>query len=164
VNRTLILILMTGAAMNLGAEQPRFGVQGGLSVPAGDLSDNANLGIQAGAHAKWDFRQGHGLMPRADLNLFSSNDGVNVTNVALACDYTYHFERRATGFYALAGLNLSNYHTSWRDHSSNDSSLGLDLGAGYDFDRHLGVQGRYTTNSFSGVTYGALNLGVTYTF
>jgi hypothetical protein len=164
VIRKTITILMTGAALSLCGAEPRFGVQGGLSIPAGDLSDNAYLGLQAGAHAKWDLRDGHGLMPRIDLSTYGSHNGVSVNNAALACDYTYHFDRRASGPYALAGVNLSTYHTSGGGFSSNDSSLGLDLGAGYDVDRHLGFQGRYTTNSFSGVTYGALTAAVTYTF
>ena len=64
----------------------------------------------------------------------------------------------------LAGLSDQNYHTGFPDFSRNDNGLGIDLGVGYDLDRHTGLQARYTTNSFSGYTYSALNLGVTYTF
>jgi hypothetical protein len=164
VIRKATTILMMGAALSLCAEDVRFGVQGGLTLPAADLSDNASIGIQAGGHAKWNIRDGHGLMPRADLNIFGQSNGTNVTGLSLACDYTYHVDRRPTGFYVLAGLNESTFHTSFRNRSSNDTSLGIDLGAGFDLDRHLGFQGRYTTNSFNSVTYGALNVNVTYTF
>ena len=162
--RKSVTILMMGTALSLCAEDVRFGVQAGLAIPAADLSNNGSLGIEAGGHAKWNIGNGHGLMPQANINIYTANHSVNVTGLSLACDYTYHVEQRPTGFYLLAGLNEATYHTSWSNHSSNDTSLGIDLGLGYDLDRHMGMQARYTSNSFNSVTYGALNVGVTYTF
>jgi hypothetical protein len=155
---------MMGAALSLCAEDVRFGLQGALAIPSADLSNNGSLGIQGGGHAKWNIGEGHGLMPRADLNIYTAHNGVNVTGLSLACDYTYHVERSASGFYLLAGVNEATYHTSFSNHSTNDTSLGIDLGVGYDYDKHLGLQARYMTNSFNSVTYGALNVGVSYTF
>ena len=103
-------------------------------------------------------------MARADATFFGEKYGVNVSDLAFAGDYTYHFERRQRGLYILGGLSQQNYRTSYQGDSRHDSGLGLDLGVGYDLDRHVGLQARYTTNSFSDVTYSALNLGVTYTF
>ena len=158
------VILVLGSALSLSAQGFRYGVQGALSVPANDLADNGNAGLQAGAHAQWDFRGGHGLMARADLTFYTSNNGTSVNNLAVGADYTYHFERRQLGPYVLAGLSQQNYHTSFSDFSRNDAGLAIDLGAGYDLDRHLGLQARYITNSFSSLTYSSLNLGVVYTF
>lgn len=159
-----VAIFIMGTALSLSAQSVRFGVQGGVSLPSNDLSNNAYLGLQLGGHLKADFGEGHGLMGRVDLTFFSQNSGVNVTDTALAADYTYHFERRQRSAYLLAGLSQQNYHTSFQNYSVNDSGVGIDLGAGYDLDRHLGLQARYTTNSFSNYNYAALNLGVTYTF
>ena len=157
-------ILIMGTALALSAQGVRFGVQGALSLPANDLADNADTGLQLGGHARWDFRNGHGLMARADATFFGQNDGVDVSSLAVAADYTYHFERRQRGLYVLAGLAQQNYRTSFHGDSQNDSGLGFDLGAGYDLDRNLGLQARYTTTNVSDATYSALNLGVTYTF
>ena len=162
--KKILTILIMGSALALSALEPRFGVQGAVSLPTGDLSDNADAGLQVGGHAKWDFAGGHGVMARADMTFFGQNQGIDVRDLAFAADYTYHFERRPRGLYVLAGLSEQNYHTSFHGYSHNDNGLGLDLGAGYDLDRHVGLQARYTTNSFSGMTYSALNLGVTYAF
>ena len=162
--KTTLAILIVGTALSLSAQDVRFGVQGALAIPSGDLSDNADAGLQLGGHAKWDFTHGHGLMARIDTTFFGQNDGVNVTNLGVAADYTYHFERRQRGLYLLVGLSDQNYHTSFDGYSRNDNGLGLDFGAGYDLDRHTGLQARYTSTSISNATDSALNLGVTYTF
>ncbi len=163
MKKTLVILAM-GSALALSAQDVRFGVQGALSLPTNDLSDNASTGLQLGGHAKWDFRHGHGLMARADLTFYGQTNSISVNTIAAAADYTYHFEQSQRGLYLLAGLSQQNYHTSFPNFSRNDSGLGIDFGAGYDLDRHLGLQARYTTNSYSNVTYSALNLGATYTF
>jgi hypothetical protein len=162
--KTTLAILILATAVSLSAQEVRFGVQGALAIPTGDLGDIADAGLQLGGHAKWDFNQGHGIMARVDATFFGQNDGVNVTNLAVAADYTYHFQRRQRGLYVLAGLSDQNYHTSYDGYSQNNNGLGIDLGVGYDLDRHLGLQARYTTADISSATYAALNLGVTYTF
>jgi hypothetical protein len=158
-----IFILASGLALSAQSDV-RFGVQGAVSLPTNDLSNNAYFGVQLGGHAKVDFHEGHGLMARADMTFYSQNNGVSVTDLALAGDYTFHFDRRQLGTYVLAGLSAQNYRTSFPGHAKNDNGLGLDLGLGYDVDRNLGLLARYTTNSFSGYNYSAFNLGVTYTF
>jgi hypothetical protein len=163
MKKTLAILVM-GSALSLSAQDIRLGVQGALSVPSGDLSDNATVGLQLGGHARMDLRSGHGLMGRVDMTFYGQNNSVTVNDLAVAVDYTYHVERRQEGFYVLAGLSQQNYHSSFPYFSSNDNGLGIDLGVGYDLDRHLGLQARYTTNSFTNYTYSALNLGVTYTF
>jgi len=159
-----LTILIMGSALALSAQDIRLGVQGGISLPTGDLSSNATMGLQLGGHAKFDLRGGHGIMGRVDLTFYGQNSSISVNDLAVGADYTYHLERRQQGLYVLAGLSQQNYHTGFPSYSRNDNGLGIDLGLGYDIDRHLGLQARYTTNSFSGLTYSALNMGVTYTF
>lgn len=160
---TLALVLM-GTALSLSAQDVRFGVQGALSLPGTDLSDNADAGLQIGGHARWSFARGSGVIARVDATFYGQNDGTNVSDLAFGADYTYHFSGRQTGPYVLAGLSQHNFNTSVSGHSWNNNGLGLDLGGGYDLDRNLGLQARYTTTSFDGMTYSAMNLGATYTF
>jgi hypothetical protein len=166
MNRNLCLfsslILVAGAAP--AAEQPRFGFQAALAQPMADLPDTASLGLQAGCHLQWDFSQGHGLMARADATSYGSHDGFSRTSLGLGADYTYHLERRQHGVYVLGGLSLLSYHLSFPDADRTNSSLGLSLGAGYDLNRNLGFQVRYTTHSADGESLGSMNFGVTYTF
>jgi hypothetical protein len=162
--KNILTVFALATALSLSAEVPHFGVQGGVSLPAQDLADNASLGLQLGGHARWNFKHGQTLMARADMTLYDQNNNTNVTTFGVGADYIYHLERRPSGLYLLAGLSNQNYHTSFTNSSRNDSGLGIDLGAGYDLDRHLGLQARYTTHSFNGLTYAALNLGATYTF
>lgn len=163
--RKSVMILTLGTAFSLAAAEPHFGAQAALSFPVSTLNDNSSVGLQLGAHGRWYFQAGHGLMGRADLAFYGSNHSTSVTGFALGADYTYHLERRQTGPYVLAGLSHASYHTSFPGHSDNDSALGINLGAGYDLDSHLGLQARFTTHSLGGgKTYGALNLGATYTF
>ena len=77
MKKTLVILAM-GGALALSAQDVRFGVQGALSLPTNDLSDNANTGLQLGGHAKWDFRHGHGLMARADLTFYGHTNSISV--------------------------------------------------------------------------------------
>ena len=160
---TSILVLASSAC--LFAQDPQWGVQGALSLPAGDLTDSAAPGLQGGAHLRWDFGNGHGLMARGDLTLFGQKEGYSSSSFGVGADYTYHVERNRRGLYFLAGLAVVNYHWYQDDGTPrNDADLGLALGVGYDLDRHVGFQARYTTSSGAGSSLDALNLGVTYTF
>ena len=148
----------------LSAEDARFGVQGALSFPTNDLTDTANPGIQVGGHALWDFGRGHGLMARADLGLYGSKDGFSTTSLGGGADYTYHIDRNGRGLYFLGGVTFISFNTSGYGHSSSSNGLGIDVGVGYDLDRHLGFQARYMTHNIDSATLSSLNLGVTYTF
>lgn len=160
----LPLLLVSLAALPASAQSVRFGVQGALTLPAGDLADSANLGLDLGGHARWDFGRGHGIMGRVDLNYYGQKNDFTTSSIGVGADYTYHLERTQLGFYFLAGVSLERYH---RDHpfgTLNDNGLGLDIGAGYDLNRNLGLQARLTSHSFNHANLTALNLGVTYTF
>lgn len=159
-----LLVIASGAFL-LGAS-PQFGVQGALAFPMGDLSDSANVGVQAGGHARWDFGRGHGLMARGDVTVYGQNNGSSDTSLGIGADYTYHVDQNRRGFYLLGGLSVVDYHWDTRDgYSHTDSSLGPDLGIGFDLNRNLGLQARYTFHSGSySSDLNSLNLGVTYTF
>ncbi|WP_306598694.1 outer membrane beta-barrel protein [Geothrix sp. 21YS21S-2] len=161
---TLPILLTCLAGGSLAAQDFRLGVQGGLVLPSGDLSDSASLGLQVGGHARWDFGRGHGLMARADLTSFGRKDGYGSSSLGIGADYTYHFDRARRGVYVLAGLSAQNYSRDFPDGTSRDSGLGIDLGAGYDLDRNLGLQARFTSVNAGHDTLTALCLGVTYTF
>ena len=147
-------------AAPLAAQDVRFGVQGAVSFPTGDLSDVANLGLQLGAHARWNFHEGHGLMARVDLTSYSRNDGYGSSSLGAGADYTYHLSRNQRGFYFLAGLSVQDYSRDFPDGTAHDSGLGLDLGAGYDLDRNFGLQARVTSIDAGHATLAALCLGV----
>jgi hypothetical protein len=163
-NYILVAVACGLMAVPLAAQDVRFGVQGAVSFPTGDLSDVANLGLQLGAHARWNFHEGHGLMARADWTTYGSKNDVSTTSLGLGADYTYHFTRSQEGVYVLAGLSLLDYNQDFQGYSVDNNALGIDFGVGYDVDRHLGLQARVTSHNLDHVTMTALNLGVTYTF
>ena len=160
----LPLLLTGGVGLAPAAEDAHFGIQGALSIPSADLSDNANLGVQFGGHGRWNYGQGHGLMGRVDLTYYGDKYDISTSSLGAAADYTFHFDRRPRGLYVLAGLSLDGYSRNTPTGKLNDNGLGLDLGVGYDVDRHLGLQARVTRFAFDQATMTALNLGVTYTF
>lgn len=164
-SRPILSILVAAlAGAPLAAQTPRFGLQGALATPIGDLSDFANLGLQIGGHGRWDFGQGHGLMGRADLTFYGTRNDFNASSLGIGADYTFHPDRNPRGLYFLAGVSVQEYRLDHPERNYNDSGLGIDLGVGYDLNRNLGLQGRVTTHPFKNSTMTALNLGVTYTF
>ena len=164
LHAVLPMALLAAGGILQSAEPPRFGVQGAISAPAGDLSDSSNLGLQLGGHAKWDFRYGQGLMARADLTLYGAKDGISTTAFGGGADYLYHVDQDQLGFYLLAGLTFLNYNFSGANHPDSSSGFGVDAGVGYDLDEHVGGQVRFTSHNQDGSTLSALNFGVTYTF
>ena len=155
------ILVLGGTA--LSAQEVRVGVQGALAFPANDLTDVANLGLQLGGHARWDFGGGHGLMARADLAFYGSKDGASTTSFGGGADYTYHVDHNRRGLYLLAGATFASYSISGGGTASR-SGLGFDVGAGYDLTRNLGLQLRYTTHNLDHATMSSLNLGATWSF
>ena len=158
------LLLATATGFVLSAAEPRFGLQGALALPQADLSTSANPGLQFGGHAQWAFGQGHGLLARVDLTLYGQRNGTNASSLGGGADYTYHFDRNDRGFYFLAGATVLDYHYKFGNFTQTSNGLGVEVGGGYDVDRNLGFQLRYTTHSIDRATLGSLNLGVSYTF
>jgi hypothetical protein len=154
--------LVVAAAAPLAAQDAQVGGQAALAFPVNDLTNIAELGLTVGAHARWDFGHGHGLMARGDVALYGSKNGFNTNSYAAGADYTYHIDHNRRGLYFLGGLSFMTYSVSHG--GSNHSGLGISLGAGYDLTRNLGLQMRYTTHSVDHGTFSSLNLGATYTF
>ena len=160
----LPVLLCASAGMAPAVEDARFGIQGAVSVPWADLSDNANLGIQFGGHGRWDFGQGHGLKGRVDLAYYGQKFDISTSSLGLGADYTFHFDRHQRGLYWLGGVSIANYSRNTPSGKLNDNGLGVDLGLGYDLNRNLGIEARLTRHAFDQATMTALNLGVSYTF
>jgi hypothetical protein len=158
------LMLAILAGPSLGAKDVQFGVQGGLALPMGDLSDTGSLGLGFGGHGRYDLGSGHGLMGRVDFTFYGQKSGVSTRDLGIAMDYTYHLDRHRRGVYLLAGVSLQDYTFSRSGYSNSRNGLGVDLGIGLDVDRNLGFQARVTTHNIDSATFTALNLGVTYTF
>lgn len=155
----MVLICLAGSP--LLAEQPRYGLQGALAFPTGDLADSGDAGLQIGGHALWDLRQGMGIMARVDLTSYGRKDGYNASSFGAGADFLYHFDGNHRGLYAMAGLNLQNVSRDVPYGTIHDSGLGVDLGLGYDIDRNFGLQARFNAGPAS---LSATTLGVTYTF
>ncbi len=166
LQRLLPLLAVVLALPSASAADVRLGVQGSICVPIGDLRDSANLGLQVGGFGAWDFRNGHGLLGRADLTFYEKKDYGTVASLGLGADYTYHLGRGETGAYVLAGISLQNYNPARPNRLRSESALGFgfDLGGGYDVNRNLGYQVRLTTVSIHGGNLASLNAGITYRF
>ena len=160
----LPILAFSAVCLPLAAQEARFGVQAAVAFPTGDLSDNADLGLQFGGHVRWNFGSGNGLMARADFTTYGSKNDVSTSSFAVAADYTYHLNRNPLGLYFLAGLSMQDCHRDFPNGSIHDNGLGIDLGVGYDLNHNLGVQARITTQSADNGNLTALNLGATYTF
>jgi len=62
--------------------------------------------------------------PGDDMSLFEINGNFNY----------YFYNEGVLEFYGLAGLNLTRWHIDYGDSEASDSELGLNLGAGLNFD------------------------------
>ncbi len=152
--------LLIGPAAHAG--DPAWGLQGQVSIPQGDLSDVANMGLGVGGHALWDFGSGHALRARLDYTFYSEKSKTTTSMLGLGADYNYYFSGRQREFYLIAGLGSHSYHQSGDE--GTRSGVGFAFGVGYQVDAHVGGELRYTTTNVKDNTMIALNLGVTYRF
>jgi len=164
--RTLLLAgLVAGACLPLAADgDARYGVEGAVALPSGDLSTSTNNGFEAGVIGRWAMGGGRGLTGRIDLNYFAEKYSVTTTSLGIAADWTFHLTGSQRGPYVLVGASVLDYSQNLANTTLNSSSLGLDLGLGVDFDDHLGALARWTTHYVDHTTWTVLNLGLTYTF
>ena len=164
--RTFLLAGLVGlASLPLAADgDSRFGLEGAVSLPSGNLSTTANNGFEFGGIGRWEMSGGRGLTGRIDLNLYAEKYGVTTTSIGIAADYTFHLTGSQRGPYFLIGPSVLDYSQNLANTTLNSSSLGLDLGLGVDMDDHLGILARWTTHYIDHTTWTVLNLGLTYTF
>lgn len=150
------------------AARPTFGFSAQLSAPLGNLKEDTDKSLGAGASflVQWDFTSGHAVRPRLDVNIFNvssyepshSNyrESRNLSAVGAAVDYLYYIEGAPKGLYLTGGLGVTrwdlSYTTSDRignsfsssyDRSKNTSSLSLAAGLGWQFTRIIGAEARF---------------------
>ena len=164
IHASLPVLLAVLGGPSLTADEARLGVQGGMAIPLGDLSDVANLGFQAGVHGRWDLGSGHGLMARVDYAGYGSKQGNSTWDLGGGVDYTYHLNQNRRGPYLLAGMSIQEYNVTNAGSNIYLRGLGFDLGLGYDLDRNLGLQTRLTTHNLNNSTFTSMNVGITYSF
>lgn len=180
LTRLSICWLVAASALTaLQAQEVRYGVQGHISLPMGDLKDAVDdkAGIGGGIHLTVDFGQGHLLRPRVDYtafpdaNVFSGMTN-KVNDLSLGLDYLYLLEGR-TGFYVTGGLSADRWKVqsdvSGLSYTNNTTKLGYALGAGYAFNENLSLEARFTATKFdtravSDQNANALKVGAQYRF
>ena len=150
-SRTLLLPILCAGLLPLAAQDFQLGVQGAVAFPGGDLQDAAGPGLQLGGHLRWNFGQGHGLMARVDWTSFGDHDGVSTFPAPPWRPTTPTISTAPSGVYLLPGCH-ADLPPGLPGRPVNNSGLGLDLGLGYDLDRHLGLQARMTSSSMDHAT------------
>lgn len=170
-----VLTLLTVAALSLRAEAPRYGVQGLIKVPLGDLKEyvDSKPGPGFGIHGTFDLGDGHMLRPRLDYSLFPEASFSSIKQKAacfsLGGDYLYFIAEKPERLYLIAGLSAIRWSFEHTDPvsrvTSNTTKFGLAGGVGYQWNATVGTEARYVLSSAaSGFKADALQVGVTVRF
>jgi hypothetical protein len=147
---------------------PTFGFSAQLNAPLGNLKEDTDKHLGAGASflAQWNFAGGHAIRPRLDINVFNvstyepshSNyeESRNLSALGLAVDYLYYLNDTQRGLYFTGGVGVTrwdlSYTTSDRagssfsssyDRSLNTNSFSLAAGLGWQFTRVIGMEARF---------------------
>lgn len=160
-----LLLAQGTAAKKPAMEDYRYGLQGGLVFPASDTMkyfSDKKMGFSIGGQVTRDWMTpGQRLRARIDLTFLpkASVRSLNgsgrveddtVTGFAVGLDYLHFIEGKPLGFFLAGGLTLSN----WKQDSSltgaeTSTNPGIALGAGWQFDRNLGLEARATWSRWS---------------
>jgi opacity protein-like surface antigen len=181
--RTLTLAALALGSLGLQAQEgPRFGLQGSLSLPQGDLKDavDSKMGYGLGAHMTFDLTGGHMLRPRLDATWYpkytvsdpSGSLGVTFSNVALGADYLYFVEGKPQGLYFTGGLSAVRWKAQTDvtvlgisgSETESTTKLGVAAGLGYQFNKTVGAELRYQTSKVWDGNANSLQAGVTFRF
>lgn len=142
-------------ALGLPMAAKTFDIQGQVTLnqPTQDLSTalDSKLGLGLGIH--WLQHHGfqHTSRTRLDWNVWGQGPAVGgvktqVSNYHLAFDHLYHFDDRDKGAYLVGGVGAVRWFTERETASatsrSHTTKLGVTAGAGYQFNRNLGLEGR----------------------
>jgi opacity protein-like surface antigen len=166
-----ILPLAVALSLPLAAQStshPSFGFSAQLNSPLGDLKDDTDKTLGAGASflVQWDLPGGHAIRPRFDANLFNvstyepshSNyrESRTLSALGLGVDYLYYLNGTPKGLYLTAGAGVTrwdlsyttsdkigNSYSSSYDSNKNTTSLGLAAGLGWQFTRVIGLEARF---------------------
>lgn len=171
----IILAALLAAGGGLAAQEARFGLQGQVSIPQGDLKDavDSKLGLGLGVHGTFAFDH-HVIRPRLDFTFYPEADfgGVEakVNSMALGADYLYFVEGKDRGVYFTAGLSAIRWEvdvniSGFGSGSSNTTKLGVAGGVGYQWNRAFGAELRYVKSSLGhDASANNLVLGATFRF
>ncbi len=111
---------------------------------------------------------GHVVITKFEISKFSNNYADDLAIVTFGVDYKIHFNKKEIGSYGLVGLSMGskgyidgNYDNKWV-HDSRGMSC--HFGAGYDFNKHVGVQLCCNVNNCARQIVPVLVLGSTINF
>jgi len=107
-------------AFSAQAQDVRYGVQAGLSLPESDMGTylGHTPGFNIGLNAMMDFRGGNALVPRLVFGSYSGNGTIDnwdvkskMNTLALGADYDHYFSNKCgDGVYIGAGAGIINAH------------------------------------------------------
>jgi len=169
------LTILAATALSLQAEAPRYGVQGLVNVPLGDLKNYADSkpGPGVGVHGTFDLGDGHMLRPRLDYSVFPEASFASVKQTAsylsLGGDYIYFIAGKPEGLYLTAGLAAMRWSFEHKEAltkaSSNTTKFGVVAGVGYQWNATVGTEARWLHSSVSSAFQAdALQVAVTMRF
>ena len=148
----LTLAILAAAALSLGAEAPRYGVQGLVNIPLGDLKDyvDSKPGPGIGIHGTFDLGDGHMLRPRLDYSVYPEASFASVkrtaSNLSLGGDYLYFIAGKPEGLYLTAGLSVMRWSLESKPDTLNrtrdTTKFGLAAGVGYQWNATVGTEAR----------------------
>ena len=169
------LAVLAFAALSLQAEAPRYGVQGLVNIPLGDLKTyvDSKPGPGFGIHGTFDLGDGHMLRPRLDYSLFPEASFATIkqtaTSLSLGGDYLYFIAGKPEGLYLTGGLSAVRWSFEHKDAvskvTSNSTKVGLAAGVGYQWNATVGTEARWLHSSLSSAFKAdALQAGITIRF
>jgi opacity protein-like surface antigen len=171
------LVILASVALSLHAEAPRYGVQGLVNIPLGDLKTyvDSNPGPGVGIHGTFDLSDGHMLRPRLDYSIYPEASFATVKQTAnslsLGGDYLYFIAGKPEGFYFTAGIAVVRWSLQKKhdpltgDTTSNTTKFGMAAGVGYQWNATLGTEARWLRSSVAkNFQATALQAGVTVRF
>ena len=171
----LTLATLAAAALSLGAEAPRYGVQGLVNLPLGDLKDfvDNKPGPGIGVHGTFDLGDGHMVRPRLDYSIYPEATFGSVkqtaSNLSLGGDYLYFVAGKPEGLYLTGGLAAVRWSFESKlgalKETSDTTKFGLAAGVGYQWNATVGTEARFLHSRIAkGFQANALQAGVTVRF
>ena len=169
------LMVLATAALTLRAEPPRYGIQGLVNIPLGDLKTyvDSNPGVGIGVHGTFDLGDGHMLRPRLDYCIYQQATLAAAKQTAsylsIGGDYLYFIAGKPEGLYVTGGLSAVRWDFQYQDPGSNLTSdtikIGMAAGIGYQWNATLGTEARWLHSSVaSSFKADSLQAGVTVRF
>ena len=142
------LAILAATAFSLQAEPPRYGVQGLVNIPMGDLKTyvDSNPGIGIGVQGTFDLGDGHMLRPRLDYSFYQqatiSSIKQNASYLSLGGDYLYFIAGKPEGLYFTAGLSAVRWTFQYQDPGTKLTNDTTKFGVGCRHRLPVGLQHR----------------------